>query len=229
MKMSKYFYACVLCVVLVSMLVISCVKIPTEAPPLPDLLSKVRLINAAANLDDAAEVTFTGITGETVTEEVNFGEASNYMTVDAGQKRFQLVGGAEDDTASIFLATDWIGSVYILDKAEEGDDRFLRVGEWWTYKGTPEADSAKVIFAQMCADTLTCEFKESEWTHPNAAGVRIRTFDSVVAGADTLIVSDDDGTEVKVGLDLTSQSNTTVLITGTIDDLVTTVLDNDLE
>jgi hypothetical protein len=249
MKMSKYFYAGLLCIVLVSMLVISCVKIPTEAPPLPEFLAKIRVVNVAESLG-AVNVSVRSLPDTlglkaVAMGNVNVGEDGAYKTIDAGTKVF--TNGANIDT--LVVTTDLIGSIFVIDEAQDLDDNVAISAEWSLddFTNPAMADTvAQVIVAQMSSDTLgmvlegieladedaeredwVWEAAEATWTHPGTRNLRFMVVD-VAAGLDTLTVTKGE-TTVEIPLDITGGTSTTVVLTGTIADLKNFTLNNALE
>jgi len=198
-------------------------QIPSDHPPLPEFLAKVRVINVAESLG-AVNV---NIGGEAM-GSVNVGEAGAYKTIDAGTKEF-TVGGVTD---TLVLGTEVIGSVFVIDEAQDPDDNFVISTEWSLDDFTNPAlvdTVAKIIVAQMSSDTLELAMTLDDvagWTHPGDRNLRLMTID-VDAGPDTLTVTKGAIT-VEIPLDITGGTSTTVVITGTIDDLQSFILDNAL-
>lgn len=233
MKMSKYFYACLLSIVLISMLVISCVKIPTDAPPLPEFKAKVRIINVAASLG-AVDVSIGGV----AMGSVGVGANGAYRTIDAGIKQVSI----PSVTDTLIFATDMIGSVFVIDETQDPDETFLLSREWSLddFTNPPMADTvAQVIVAHMAADTLDFSItglvdhdgelveEDVEWSCPDGGDERLMIVD-VPAGENTLSVTEDE-TTVDINLDVTGGGSITVVIWGTIDDLQSLIVDNALE
>ncbi|HHM24005.1 MAG TPA: DUF4397 domain-containing protein [Bacteroidetes bacterium] len=122
----------------------SCVKIPTEAPPLPKFKAKLRIIHAATDVGEVA-VKLDGQNLATLSME----GASPYVDVDAGKHAFQV---GSEDVDSLFVDTDFVGTFYIAAKAGGNTKRLIKKRERWMFNPPAPKDTAAVVFAQMSPD-----------------------------------------------------------------------------
>lgn len=130
----------------------SCVKLPSEAPLLPELNGKVRLIHAASQLGNGLDS--ISVDGAMMAKLI-FGGSSEYQTLDAGNRIFSLYHEAPE---TLFIDTDFVGSVYLANKESMDDNRFIKIRERWIYS-SPIADPlVHLIVAQMVTDTLSVSF-----------------------------------------------------------------------
>jgi len=143
MKMSKYFYAGTLLIVFIAILIVGCVKIPSEAPPLPEFKASVRFMNTMLGGDPVA----VSVDGDAMAT-LEAGEASEYMVVNAGNRII-----AVDDTVLVdttLIETDFKGTVYIVE------DGFVLNKERWTHTNTAYGDTVNFCtIAQMATDTVS--------------------------------------------------------------------------
>ncbi len=122
----------------------SCVKIPTEAPPLPNLKAKVRVIHAATDLGEV-NVKLDGRSIATLAME----SSSAYIDLNAGKHTFQV---GEQPVDTLFIDTDFVGTVYLATVfISDGDttDRFIKKRERWMFNPPSPDTLATVFFAQM--------------------------------------------------------------------------------
>lgn len=141
MKMSKYFYAGTLLIAFVAILIVGCVKIPSEAPPVPEFNASVRFMNTMMGEDPVA-VSVDGAQQQTLSA----GEAGNYMVVDAGNR--VLTAGEFTDTT--LIETDFKGTIYIVE------DDFILNHERETHTNTAIDDTLNwCTIAQMGTDTVS--------------------------------------------------------------------------
>lgn len=150
----RHLYAGLLSIVFVAILVVSCVKLPTEAPPLPEFRAMIRFFHALPGAGQAT-VQMDGQNAGTL----DFGEASDYVTIDAGTHYFNIQGDTLVDTLAI--PTEFVGTIYVADTTG-GGDRFVTHRERWYYT-TPVADTISVAHvANFNADTLTVGFYNAD-------------------------------------------------------------------
>lgn len=152
MKMNKHFYAGTLMIVFIMMLVIGCVKLPSDAPALPEFKAELRFINAASDVDGEARVTVDGQDAASLA----LGAASDYLEFDAGNRIFKL---QDQPAETLFVDSDFFGTIFIMPLVNPTDSRFGKLQERWRYNNTLPADStAGVTVVQMVPDTLTLTF-----------------------------------------------------------------------
>jgi len=147
MKMEPRFkwHFTLLGVLLIALLAISsCVKIPTEAPPLPKFKAKLRVIHAATDIGEVT-VKLDGQNLATLSME----GASPYVDLDAGKHAFQV---GSEDVDSLFVDTDFVGTFYIAAKTNGNTKRLIKKRERWLFNPPAPTDSAVVAFAQMSPD-----------------------------------------------------------------------------
>lgn len=216
MKMSKIFYAGSLLIAFLAILIVGCVKIPSEAPPLPEFNASVRFMNTMAGADPV-EVAVDGDLKATLAS----GEASGYMEVTAGN-RFITV----NDTViadSNLIKTDFKGTVFIRDSS------LVLSRERWTHTNPVLADTVTLaIVAQMSADTLTVTLTDTSGAsvemadmYPGAIGAR-----ELMAGLYTIQAAALTDT-VSVEESLNGDEKYTIVILGETGDLSVEKLENE--
>jgi hypothetical protein len=151
MKMNKHLYAGTLMIVFIMMLVIGCVKLPSEAPALPEFKAELRFINAASDVGQAS-VTVDGQDAASLA----LGAASDYLEFDAGNRIFKL---ENQPAETLFVDSDFFGTIFIMPRVNPTDSRFGKLQERWRHTNNLPADStAGVTVVQMVPDTLTLTF-----------------------------------------------------------------------
>lgn len=201
MKMSKYFYAGTLLIAFIAILIVGCVKIPSEAPPLPEFKASVRFMNTLVGGDPVA-VSVDGTLKATLAS----GEASDYMEVIAGNRVITV----DDVVDTNFIETDFKGTVFI---AEDG---LILNRERWTHTNTQLADTVTfVVIAQMALDTLHVGVFDTSGTGTGFESMAQGDFEKVylVPGEYTILVETPTDT-LWVDETLAAQDKSTIVILG---------------
>jgi len=222
MKM-KNFYALLLSVVLLTVLAVSCVKIPTEGHELPNFTGTFRFINAASDVGETA----VHLNGSSV-GTLALGQANDYETVQAGTHAFYVPADPDTMIDSLVVDTDFSGTIFIVPKEINEDRRFIKNREHWEYANEVVADTmVHVCIAQMVPmedlkvgidDGAATIYDFKATTAKVLHGAESHTF-YVIFGDDTLDT---------VTPALTAGTSSTLLIYGTADDVKTEVFDNRL-
>ncbi|NQT25520.1 DUF4397 domain-containing protein [candidate division KSB1 bacterium] len=157
MKMSKFFYAGTLLIVFVAILIVGCVKLPSEAPPLPEFKASVRFMNTLIGGDPVA-VSVDGSLKATLAS----GETSDYMEVNAGNRVITV----DDVLDTNFIETDFKGTVFI------NEDGLIFNRERDTHTYTPLSDTtAFVVVAQMFSPSMEVTVTDSSGAEFDLGGV----------------------------------------------------------
>ena len=218
MKMNNHFYAGTLLIVFITILMVGCVKIPSEAPPLPDFKAEIRFFNAMGGQISVS------VDGQNKASVPN-GEASVYMEVVPGNRVFKLT---DTDAETLFVDTDFFGTIFVKTKAGQYTKVFSKNRERWLYgQNTPEDSTARVTVAQMVQGDLTVSFENDDAHHDfgGAFGAIEKTLlpmgdyaVTVVAGADTVKT---------MTQTLANQSDQTIVFTGAANNPTVKTLNNE--
>jgi len=221
MKM-RNFYALLLSILLVTILAVSCVKIPTEGQPLPNFTGTVRFINAASDVGETS-VLFDGSSVGTLA----LGQAGSYSTVKAGTHSFYIPADPDTMIDSLFVDTDFVGTFFIVPKEDAGDARFLKNREHWAYANKVVPDTmVHVCIAQMVPVELKVGIDSGNATKYNFKDTKPELL--LASESHTFYVISGDDTLATVTPSLTAGTSSTLLIYGTADDVKTQVFDNKL-
>lgn len=215
MKMSKYFYAGSLVVAFIAILIVGCVKIPSEAPPLPEFKASIRFMNTQMGGDPVA-VSVDGVPTATLAA----GESTEYMEVNAGN-RVILVDDVLDTN---FIETDFKGTIFIT----EDDLIFNR--ERWTHTNTALADTVSfAVIAQMATEAVTVTLVDT-----SGAGLQLEDLapaaigrSELMAGLYDIEVAAATDTLAVAGQTMAAQEKYTLVILGAAGSLSVELLDNE--
>ena len=134
-----------LSVLLAVFLILSCADVPTNAPPVPEFKAKVRVINTATDVAQAAIL----MDGKSFAN-VAFKAGTDYKAMAAGKHTFQIQGQEVD---TLFIDTDFVGTVYAENKSGSTVSRFVKKRERYMFNDPAPKDRAVVAFAQFSPDT----------------------------------------------------------------------------
>ncbi|MBD3287222.1 hypothetical protein GF337_00325 [candidate division KSB1 bacterium] len=229
-SMTSKSYLVALSIIVIMVIGFSCADIPSQAPPLPEFMSKVRFIHTATDLGEVG-VVMDGTTKATL----SFGQASAYFDEAAGRKLVRLDGGAANDTAMVRLDTDDVIAVYVVTRPDAEAPRFVKKAERRLYRDVTPADTlAKVLFAQMCDATLAISVESisgaDTTTTEVSSGLAFTNFAwgsfATNGPSHTLIVKDGDAVVKSMALDLTGGKVYTEVLHNTVDNLSVAQLEN---
>ena len=222
MKM-RNFYALLLSIVLVTVLAVSCVKIPTEGHGLPNFTGTIRFINAASDVGETS-VLFDGTSVGTL----SVGQANSYTSVKAGTHAFYVPADPDTMVDSLVVDTDFSGTYYVVPKVNAADRRFLKHREHWSYANEVVADTmVHVSIVQLVptddlkigVDAKTATIYGFKDIKPNVLLASESHSFYVISGDDTLAT---------VTPTLAAGTSSTLLIYGTADAVKTEVFNNKL-
>lgn len=125
-------------------LLTSCVEIPSEAPPFPEFKAKVRIIHTSNDLGEPGVLMDGSGVGA-----VAKGGATSYMDVDAGDHVFQV---NTEDADTLFIDTDFVGTVYLTTMTAGYKKRYLKTRERWLYNAPAKEGKASVVIMNLCPD-----------------------------------------------------------------------------
>ena len=229
-SMSSKSYLVALSIIVIMVIGFSCADIPSQAPPFPKFMSKVRYIDVATDLGDVG-VVMDG----TTKANLSVGEASAYFDEAAGTKKFKLEGGAAMDTASIHLDTDDVIALYIVPRADANAPRFVKKAERRLYRDVAPSDTlAKVMVAQMCDSTLAVSVESisgaDTTTTDVSSGLAFTKFAWVTLATNgpshTLVVKHNDAVIKSSSLNLSGGKVYTEVLYNTVDNLSVAQFEN---
>lgn len=218
MKMNKHFYAGTLLIVFITILMVGCVKIPSEAPPLPEFSAEVRFFNATAG---QISVSVDGQNKASLAA----GAKSAYMTLSPGNRVFKL---ADADAETLFVDTDFFGTIFVKAKAGEFSKMFSKNRERWLYaENTPEDSTARVIVAQMTQANVVVSI-ENEADHADLGGGFGAVGSALLTMGDYNVMVVADGDTVRnAALSLPNMASKTVVVHGAANNPTVATMDNE--
>lgn len=163
-----------------------CVDVDQPNVSTVDYRAFMRVVNVAAV---AATVT---VDGATVASSLTTGNATNYVDLPAGSRKFAFAVGSARDTFNVGITPDSRWSYYVSSDPGNTTGLYVRSGERNTFEAPP-ANVALVRLLSMSADTaatITGGLRMViSYTRTDTAATKDSSFTGIAAGVGTKFIS----------------------------------------
>jgi len=139
-------------ILLTAMMAIGCVDIPASGPAIPDYEVEMRILYLDLALPTATISIAPGPDFTTYADlpPGNYGTASPYITLSAGDKKL-FVKGADPGPSSLSVDPDQRGTLFVFARPDTTTPRFVFLNERYTFGPGGILDSALVRFVNSLA------------------------------------------------------------------------------